>query len=186
MLAQPDYAGFSLAPGSGKDCPAGTDVHSGNAGTIIAQSPAAGAYGKPGPITYCLSLGPQNGKVPAKATLNGMNQDQLKSYLGGAHFDLANPLITSQPDPKVPLGNIIDVIDAGNNNAVLDGQQVPDVSKVQIGWIFSTGPSKIPLSSRGYLGQPYGSVVSQIQGLGFTNVKPVVDNSGRASSRPAT
>ncbi|ACU68993.1 serine/threonine protein kinase [Catenulispora acidiphila DSM 44928] len=177
MLAQPDYTGFSLT-GSGKDCPPGTDVHSGNAGTIIAQSPAAGAYGKPGPITYCLSLGPQNGKVPPKATLNGMNQDQLKAYLGGAHFDLANPLITSQPDPKVLAGNIIDVIDAGNNNAVLDGQQVPDVSKVQIGWIVSAGPSKIPLSTQGYIGQPYNSVVSQIQGLGFTNVKPVVDNPG--------
>ena len=177
LLGQPDYTGFSLAPGSGKDCPAGTDVHSGNVGTIIAQSPAAGAYGKPGPITYCLSLGPQNGKVPAKATLNGMNQDQLKSYLSGAHFDLSNPLITSQPDPKVPAGNIIDVIDAASNNAPLDGQQVPDVSKVQIGWIVSTGPSQIQLSTSGYLGQPYGSVVSQIEGLGFTNVKPAVDSS---------
>ncbi|MEY9927118.1 beta-lactam-binding protein with PASTA domain/predicted Ser/Thr protein kinase [Catenulispora sp. GP43] len=176
MLGQPDYAGFSLAAGSGKDCPAGTDVHSGNAGTIIAQNPAAGTYGKPGPITYCLSLGPQNGTVPQKATLNGMNQDQLRQYLTGAHFDLSNPLITSQPDPKVPSGNIIDVVDAGSNNAILDGKQVPDVTKVQIGWIVSSGPAKATLSTGNFAGQPYGGVVNQIKGEGFSNVTATVDN----------
>jgi serine/threonine-protein kinase len=178
MLAQPDYTGFSLAAGSGKDCPAGTDVHSGNAGTIIAQNPASGTFGKPGPITYCLSLGPQNGKVPAKATLNGMNQDQLKTYLSGAHFDVSNPVISQAASDTVPASNIIDVIDANNNNQVLDGQQVPDVTKVQIGWIVSTGKKQIPLNNTaGYKGQPYGGVVSQIKGLGFTNVTSQVDTS---------
>ena len=178
LLAKPDYAGFSLA-GSGKDCPAGTDVHSGTAGTIIAQSPTAnGNFQKPGPITYCLSLGPQTGKVPPKNILNGMNADQLKSYLAGAHFDVSNPVITSAASDTVPVNNIIDVIDANNNNQVIDGQQVPDVSKVQIGWIVSTGKKQIQLTNTdGYKGQPYGSVVSQIQGLGFTNVKATVDSS---------
>jgi beta-lactam-binding protein with PASTA domain len=177
MLAKPDYAGFSLA-GSGKDCPAGTDVHSGTAGTIIAQSPAAnGTFQKPGPITYCLSLGPQNGKVPAKATLNTWNEGTLKAYLTGAHFDVSNPVVTSVPSDTVPANNIIDVIDANNNNQVLDGQQVPDVSKVQIGWIISTGKKQIPLQGvDNFRGQPYGSVVSQIKALGFTNVTPSADS----------
>ena len=177
MLAKPEYAGFSLS-GSGKDCPAGTDVHSGTAGTIIAQTPAAnGTYQKPGPITYCLSLGPQNGKVPAKATLNTWTQDTLKAYLTGAHFDVSNPVISQAASDTVPPNNIIDVIDANNNNQVLDGQQVPDVSKVQIGWVVSTGKNKIPLNNTGgYKGQPYGGVVSQIKGLGFSNVTSQADN----------
>jgi len=93
--------------------------------------------GKPGPITYCLSLGPQLGKVPATATLNGWNQDNLKAYLTGAHFDVSNPVITQQADPTIPQGHIIHVVDANNNNAVIDGTQ-QDTSKVQIGWIVST------------------------------------------------
>ena len=175
ILAKPENAGWSLT-GDGKACPANTDLHSSPAGTIIAQNPAAnGNYQKPEPITYCLSLGPQLGKVPPKATLNGMNQDQLKTFLSGAHFDLSNPLVTSQPDPKVPANNIIDVIDAANNNAVIDGQQV-DVSKVQIGWIISTGPAKIQLSNTGnFVGQPVEQVVGQIKGLGFTNVTKAQD-----------
>jgi serine/threonine-protein kinase len=178
MLAKPEYAGFSLS-GRGLDCPAGTDVHSGTAGTIIAQSPSAnGTFQTPGPITYCLSLGPQNGKVPAKATLNTWTQDTLKAYLTGAHFDVSNPVIAQAASDTVPANNIIDVIDANNNNAVLDGQQVPDVSKVQIGWVVSTGKKQIPLNPGSYSGQPYGSVVSQIIGLGFSNVKPVADNPG--------
>ena len=67
LLQQPEYQGFSLA-GNGEDCP---DRHrpapGPPLGTIIAQNPtAAGAYQKPGPITYCLSLGPQLGKVPPR------------------------------------------------------------------------------------------------------------------------
>jgi len=175
ILAKPENAGFTLS-GDGKACPAGFDVHQGNAGTIIAQNPPVGGYQKPGPITYCLSLGPQNGKVPTKAILNGMNQDQLKTYLAGAHFDVSNPQVSQNSDPKVPVGNIIDVIDANNNGAVLDGQQVPDVTKVQIGWIVSTGPAKIPLTGTdGFKGQPYTGVLAQIQSLGFTNVKAVPD-----------
>jgi eukaryotic-like serine/threonine-protein kinase len=178
MLAKPDYAGFTLS-GSGKDCPAGTDVHSGTAGTIIAQTPTAnGNFQKPGPITYCLSLGPQNGKVPAKATLNTWNEGTLKAYLTGAHFDVSNPVVSQAASDTVPANNIIDVIDANNNNQVLDGQQVPDVSKVQIGWVVSTGKKQIPLANTGgYKGQPYGGVVSQIKSLGFTNVTPQVDTS---------
>jgi serine/threonine-protein kinase len=179
ILAQPEYAGFSLGA---QVCPNGTDVHSQAAGTIIAQDPAAGTFTKPGPITYCLSQGPQKGKVPTKAALNGMNSDQLKSYLAGAHFNVDNPLITSQPDPKVPVNNVIDVVDTGNNNAILDGKQIDDVTKVTIGWIVSTGPSKIPLPNN-YGGQPVDQVINQIKGLGFTNVTKAQDPS--ANGQPA-
>ncbi|WP_228554524.1 Stk1 family PASTA domain-containing Ser/Thr kinase [Catenulispora pinisilvae] len=178
MLAKPEYAGYSLT-GNGKDCPPGTDLHQGGTGTIIAQSPAANSYQRPGTITYCLSLGPQTGKVPTKAILNTWNQDALKNYLAGAHFNLDNPVISQASSDTVPSGNIIDVIDANNGNAFLDGTQVADVSKVQIGWIVSTGKKTIPLNgaSGGYVGQPYGGVVSQIEGLGFTKVTPQQDNS---------
>ena len=173
LLAKPENAGWSLA-GNGKDCTGVADMHQGTLGTIIGQAPAAGGYAKPGPITYCLSLGPQLGRVPLTTTLNGWNQDQLKQYLAGAHFDVGNPQITSQSDPKVPNGDIIHVIDANNNNAVIDGTQ-QDTSKVQIGWIYSTGKATIPLTTTNFAGQPYAGVVSQIQGEGFTNVKPQVD-----------
>jgi beta-lactam-binding protein with PASTA domain/predicted Ser/Thr protein kinase len=173
ILAKPENVGWSLS-GSGKDCPPSTDLHSAPTGTIIAQNPTAGGnFQKPQPITYCLSLGPQLGKVPPKATLNGMTPDQLKTFLSGAHFDLNNPLVTSASDPKVPSGNIIDVLDT-SNNTVIDGQQV-DVSKVQIGWIVSSGPAKIQLSTGNFTGQPADNVVNQIKGLGFTNVTKAQD-----------
>jgi serine/threonine-protein kinase len=175
ILAKPENAGYSLA-GTGKDCPAGTDVHQATAGTIIAQSPAANGFQKPGPITYCLSLGPQLGKVPPKATLNTWNEQTLKAYLAGAHFDLGNPVVSQVPDPTVPAGNIVDVIDAsGGTSKIIDNTQV-DTSSTQIGWTVSTGKQKITLTAQNLLGQPYASVQSQIIAQGFKNVTTTVDN----------
>jgi serine/threonine-protein kinase len=175
ILAKPENVGYSLA-GTGKDCPAGTDVHQATAGTIIAQSPAANGFQKPGPITYCLSLGPQLGKVPPKATLNTWNEQTLKAYLAGAHFDLGNPVVSQVPDPTVPAGNIVDVIDAsGGTSKIIDNTQV-DTSSTQIGWTVSTGKQKITLTAQNLLGQPYASVQSQIIAQGFKNVTTTVDN----------
>ncbi|MEZ0106338.1 beta-lactam-binding protein with PASTA domain/predicted Ser/Thr protein kinase [Catenulispora sp. EB89] len=176
ILAKPENAGWTLT-GDGTACPGNIDMHSSPKGTIIAQNPTAnGNFMKPQPITYCLSLGPQLGKVPATATLNGWTEATLKAYLTGAHFDLTNAVTSTAPDPTVPKGNILHVIDANNNSAVIDGTQ-QDTSKVQIGWVISSGKATIPLTAGNLVGQPYGSVVSQITAQGFTNVKPTQDSS---------
>ncbi|WP_194913312.1 Stk1 family PASTA domain-containing Ser/Thr kinase [Catenulispora rubra] len=176
ILAKPENAGWTLT-GDGKACPANIDLHSSPLGTIIAQTPTAnGNYQKPAPITYCLSLGPQLGKVPATAILNGWTEANLKAYLTGAHFDLTNAVGSPQADPTVQKGYIIHVVDLGNNSAVIDGTQ-QDTSKVQIGWTVSTGKPTVQLTAANLVGQPSGSVVSQIKSQGFTNVTPTQDTS---------
>jgi hypothetical protein len=87
-------------------------------------------------------------------------------------------VVLPQADDKIPAGNIIDVIDAGNGNQPLDGQQV-QVDKVTIGWTYSTGKNKIPLTgTQNFIGQPGEAVVAQIKALGFTNVQLKQDSPG--------
>ena len=161
--------------GNGEYRPAGTDRHQAPLGTIIAQTHGGRGMLEAGPITYCLSQGPQLGKVPPKATLNGWDQNALEAYLTGAHFDVSHPVVQQASDPTIPSGKIIDVFNATNNNQIIDGQQV-DVSTVQIGWTVSTGKATIQLSASNLVGQPYGSVVQQIRDQHFTNVSSAPDN----------
>ena len=114
ILAKAENQGFTLT-GNGEDCPSGIDRRQAQApaGTIIAQDPPANAYKKPGPITYCVSLGPQLGAVPNKAVLNGMNEDPAE---GLAHRGQVQPGRRGRRDPagerhRCRSGNIIDVFD---------------------------------------------------------------------------
>jgi serine/threonine-protein kinase len=185
MVQQQEYSGYTLT-GNGEDCPAGTDRHQGQAGTIIAQNPAANGYQKPGPISYCLSQGPQLGAVPDKATLNKMNEGALKASLGAAKFNLSNPVVIHQNDDNVPLNNIIDVFDASNGGQTsIAGQKNVDVSKVTIGWIISDGKKKSQLSWQNFVGQNPDTVVGLIKNEGFANVQKLVDTSA-TSQQPNT
>jgi serine/threonine-protein kinase len=177
MLQQTEYSGFTLT-GNGEDCPAGTDRHQGQAGTIIAQYPAANGYQKPSPISYCLSQGPQLGAVPDKATLNKMTEPALKAALGAAKFNLSQPIVIPQADPNVPNGYIIDVFDQSSGSQVSIAGQKKDVNSVQIGWILSTGKAKVTLTgTQNYVGQPVDSVVGLIEAQGFSKVTKAPDTS---------
>ncbi|NUP51473.1 MAG: hypothetical protein HOW97_29780, partial [Catenulispora sp.] len=185
LLSKPENQGWSLT-GNGADCNgvSDTDRRAGKKDTIVAQSPAPNSFTKPGPITYCLSLGPQLGAVPDKATLNKMDDPALRAYLTAAKFNLANAIVIQQNDDKIPAGKIIDVFDGTPGNSIA-GQKNLNVNNVTIGWVVSQGQKQIPLSAAQYKGQDADSVVKIIQNQGFTKVQKLLETTGVGAGQQA-
>lgn len=187
LLSKPENQGWSLT-GNGTDCTGVSDDtrRAGKKDTIVAQSPAPGTnnFQKPGPITYCLSLGPLLGAVPDKTVLNTMDEPALRNYLTAAKFNMANPIVIEQNDPKIPAGKIIDVFDGTPTNSIA-GQKNLNVGNISIGWIKSAGQKQLPLSVSQYKGQDADTVVKLIQNQGFTKVQKLLETTTAGAGQPA-
>jgi serine/threonine-protein kinase len=174
--------GFSLV-GTGADCSTDDAKHATPKDTISEQTPAGGGYVKPGPIKYCLSLGPQTGAIPSVAVLNGMTEPQLKAALKAAKFPAASVdavIATHQNDPKIPKDKIIDVRDQSTGKSVA-GTSV-DVNSVQLTWIVSDGQQQITVPD-GLIGLQYGDAVNRLKALGFKQVTAVPDPGGNTTGQ---
>ena len=177
--------GFTLT-GTGLDCKSEDDKHVQDKGSITEQAPAAGTSVVPGPITYCLSQGPQTGAIPSLAILNSWTEPQLKAALKSAKFPAANidgVIASTQPDQKVPKDHIIDVRDQNTGKSVA-GTSV-DVNAVQLTWIVSTGPQQITVPD-GLIGLNYKDAVNRLTALGFKQVIATADPQGNTGQAQGT